>query len=142
MGKIYFTVEEAEKLLPQVDKKIEKLMDLQEEISIMDNFRVEYKDDSIENNILILELNKNYHSKLSEFYKELEELARMGAIVKDLNNGIVDFYSKYEDKDILLCWKFEEKKIAFWHEANKGYDSRKPVTILKAEIAEKLKRLR
>ena len=34
-------------------------------------------------------------------------------------------------KEILLCWRLGEDKIKYWHEADSGYDERKPIDLLK-----------
>jgi hypothetical protein len=43
------------------------------------------------------------------------------------------------DQIILLCWKFGEDKIGFWHSLEEGFRGRKPVDdrILRAKKREK-----
>ena len=45
---------------------------------------------------------KNSHKLYFEFYALLEDILNYGAIVKDLNFGLVDFYSKYNSQEIFL----------------------------------------
>ncbi len=72
-------------------------------------------------------MHKLYH----DFYRKLDKLIEIGVYVKDIDLGLVDFFSKNEGKEIFLCWQFGEKKIGFWHWIDESYDDRKPVKILK-----------
>ncbi|MFQ6045862.1 MAG: DUF2203 domain-containing protein [Gemmatimonadales bacterium] len=55
----------------------------------------------------------------------IEELGAVGCIFKGFEGGLVDFYSKLEDRDIFLCWKLGESEIQYWHEVDAGFAGRK-----------------
>ncbi len=130
MKKKYFTLEEAQKLLPQINIKLNRLIIISKAIKLVDGIEIKYEDDF---QYVANELNsrKNKHKLYYKFYLLLEELLNYGAIVKDLNFGLVDFYSTYESKEIFLCWQINEPEIKYWHEADSGYDNRKPIELLK-----------
>ena len=67
------------------------------------------------------------------FYKELAELMVHGAIVKDLESGLVDFCSYHKGKEILLCWKLGEEGITHWHNIDEGFTGRQPIAELEAD---------
>jgi len=50
-----------------------------------------------------------------------------GAIVKDLDEGLVDFPALREGEEILLCWKLGEEDVAFWHGLEEGFAGRRPI---------------
>lgn len=50
-----------------------------------------------------------------------------GALLKDINIGLVDFPALREDREIYLCWKYGEEDIRFWHEIDAGYAGRRPL---------------
>jgi len=131
MKKRYFTLEEAQKLLPEISIKLKKLINISKTINILHTIKIDYED---EVNFIFNEINsrKNVHKLYYEFYELLEEILNYGAIVKDLNFGLVDFYSLYEGKEIFLCWQLGENRIKYWHEADSGYDERKPIELLKS----------
>lgn len=55
---------------------------------------------------IALEEKKPHISALaSQLDKALHPLENLGCYVKDLDIGIVEFPSKFEDCDIFLCWK-------------------------------------
>jgi hypothetical protein len=65
---------------------------------------------------------------------ERVEIARLvnaihtrGAIVKDLDTGLVDFPAIREGEEILLCWQLGEDEVAHWHGLEEGFAGRKPL---------------
>ena len=58
----------------------------------------------------------------------LSELEGVGCTFKGFDDGIVDFLSKRDGRDILLCWKLGEQEIAHWHELDSGFAGRQLLT--------------
>jgi hypothetical protein len=64
--------------------------------------------------------------------RERVELARCvnaihgrGAIVKDIDEGLVDFPALRQGEEILLCWRLGEDEVAHWHGLEEGFAGRK-----------------
>jgi hypothetical protein len=57
----------------------------------------------------------------------MEELAQIGCVFKGFDQGLIDFYSKRDDRDVFLCWKFGEPAVGHWHELEGGFAGRQPV---------------
>jgi hypothetical protein len=51
----------------------------------------------------------------------------VGALVKDLDAGLVDFPAMRDGEEILLCWRLGEAEVAFWHGLDEGFSGRKPL---------------
>ena len=51
----------------------------------------------------------------------------LGALVKDLDAGLVDFPATRDGEDVLLCWRLGENEVAFWHGVDEGFSGRKPL---------------
>jgi hypothetical protein len=51
----------------------------------------------------------------------------LGAIVKDLDEGLVDFPARREGEEILLCWRLGEPEVAHWHGLEDGFAGRRPI---------------
>jgi hypothetical protein len=51
----------------------------------------------------------------------------LGAIVKSVDEGLVDFPAEREGEEILLCWRLGEADVAFWHPLEEGFAGRKPI---------------
>ncbi|MCH8004426.1 MAG: DUF2203 domain-containing protein [Nanoarchaeota archaeon] len=126
-SKKYFTIEEAEELLPQIEKILRRTIRLNKALELLNSIEIEDYNDDYSNLRRITNTNKEFHKLSYEFYSNIEQLEDLGCIIKDLETGLVDFYQKFERRDILLCWKLGEKKIKFWHEIDTGFMGRKPI---------------
>jgi hypothetical protein len=51
----------------------------------------------------------------------------LGAIVKSVDEGLVDFPAMRDGDEILLCWRLGEDDVAFWHPLEEGFAGRKPI---------------
>jgi hypothetical protein len=51
----------------------------------------------------------------------------VGALVKDLDVGLVDFPATRDGEEILLCWRLGEAEVGFWHGLDEGFSGRKPL---------------
>lgn len=58
----------------------------------------------------------------------IEELKQIGCVLKGFDDGLVDFHSRLDDRDIFLCWKLGEDRVAHWHEIDDGFAGRQPLT--------------
>jgi hypothetical protein len=52
-----------------------------------------------------------------------------GAILKDINMGLLDFPATREGREVYLCWQYGEGDIAYWHEVEAGYAGRQPIEL-------------
>ena len=50
-----------------------------------------------------------------------------GCVVKDLDRGLVDFYSLKGDRIVFLCWQRGERRVAHWHSLSGGFATRRPI---------------
>jgi hypothetical protein len=57
----------------------------------------------------------------------LDRIEQAGAVVKDLDIGLIDFLSLYQGREVCLCWKLGEDKIRFWHGVDEGFRGRKEI---------------
>jgi hypothetical protein len=53
----------------------------------------------------------------------------VGAFVKDLDEGLVDFPAQRDGEEVLLCWRVGEDEVAFWHGVEEGFSGRKPLPL-------------
>jgi hypothetical protein len=59
----------------------------------------------------------------------VDELQRLGVLVKDLDRGLVDFPCVHRGREILLCWELGESEVAYWHGTDEGFAGRKPLPL-------------
>jgi hypothetical protein len=61
------------------------------------------------------------------FREEHERLAQSGALLRDLQAGLVDFQALREGQMVFLCWRLGEEAIGYWHEIGSGFAGRRPI---------------
>ena len=52
-------------------------------------------------------------------------------MITDLDVGLVDWFGKDGEEDILLCWRFGEPEVAWFHDLEAGFAGRRPISELK-----------
>ncbi len=128
--KKYFTLTEANKQLPLIKKSLIKLRKIEQELALFSLIDIQVNELNETNAKTITRLNKDFHKLNYEFYKLIEEIESTGCILKDINQGLIDFYAKNKDKEILFCWQFGEDNIQFFHDLENGYNGRKHISLL------------
>lgn len=129
------TVAEANALLPKVIPLIEQLQGIQRSIQQTTQRLNEvaakvtagngYPIQSLK--AKIRELTEHQLQLVEAFQSALAQLEDVGAMLKDLAIGLVDFYSLRDEAPIFLCWKLGEDRIRFWHTLEAGFASRQPL---------------
>lgn len=66
-------------------------------------------------------------TKLEDY---VDELSEVGCELKDYQVGLIDFVGRHESRDVYLCWKLGEERVAHWHEISAGYAGRQPIETL------------
>lgn len=58
----------------------------------------------------------------------IEEVESYGCSIKNLNAGTLDFLSRYEGRDVWLCWRYGEKpELEYFHGLTSGFQGRRPI---------------
>jgi len=59
----------------------------------------------------------------AQLVRYVEELGRLGVELKG-PDGLCDFPSLRDGREVYLCWRFGEPTVRFWHEINAGFAGR------------------
>ncbi|HTG46510.1 MAG TPA: DUF2203 domain-containing protein [Actinomycetota bacterium] len=59
--------------------------------------------------------------------EEVEHLAERGILLRDADDGLVDFPAEREGRRVFLCWRLGEDDVAWFHEEHSGFGGRKPL---------------
>ncbi len=70
---------------------------------------------------------QEYWGALQTLRREVESLNERGIVLRDPERGLVDFPAKRGGKDIFLCWRLGEDRVAYWHGPDSGFAGRKPL---------------
>lgn len=128
----FFTVEGANKLIPQLTKYIDEIRDLKEKIL--------QKQVQIDTHLIVAGVSEpttyaasqgavgkdvqELNQLIGRFKGILQEITALGGQLKDLDAGLVDFFHIHNDEIVNLCWKYGESGIGFWHTLDNGYQGR------------------
>ena len=129
MEKKYFTLEEANVLLESIKPTLMKVAGLMNCLNDMESIEITF-DDDFKSYHHMINISEQYYKLSFELYKELKALLVMGCIVKDPSMGLIDFFSKHNNREIFLCYSLGEDKINCWHELEEGAAGRKPISLL------------
>ena len=51
----------------------------------------------------------------------------LGITLRDIESGLIDFPALAGGRQVWLCWELGEDDVAFWHELDNGFESRRPL---------------
>lgn len=51
----------------------------------------------------------------------------MGVVVRDYDEGLIDFPAIIDGQPAYLCWRAGEEKVGFWHGPDEGFSGRRPL---------------
>ncbi|MEK6275252.1 MAG: DUF2203 domain-containing protein [Actinomycetota bacterium] len=57
------------------------------------------------------------------------QIHEAGGLVKDLDEGLIDFPALREGEEVLLCWRLGEDEVGFWHGLEEGFSGRMPLPL-------------
>lgn len=127
----YFSVAEANALLPELELRFGKVMFVRAQLraahdeleKLGEAPTVESLSDP-EGPPDIVAARTRFRALLDHFSSELEAIEATGVMVKDVDIGLCDFLGEINGEDVWLCWQFGEKQVGFWHPLDSGYASR------------------
>lgn len=128
-----FTIEQANAALPLVRAIVNDLVHLSQEVterrqrvSFLLNNRERNENDPYWQELAAVKDSLEQDSlRLREY---VDELRQLGIEPKSAVDGVVDFPSKFEGRDVFLCWKLGESEVLHWHEIDSGFEERRPLT--------------
>lgn len=129
----YFTLAESERLLPDVERSLREAL----------FHRSEYKkaDEELDGSAQHIRMSGGARvdrgaylatrarrdTSAAALKDALDHIEQVGAVVKDLEIGLIDFLSMYRGREVCLCWKLGEDRIRFWHGTEEGFGGRKEI---------------
>lgn len=129
----FFTLRQAEQLLPQVETAIRQAIaaqaeyreaesasqDFQRRVMLEGGMRVDHGK--------LLERKQRRETSAQHLKQALEKIHEYGCLVKDLEIGLIDFPTLFNGEEVYLCWKLGEPAIQFWHGVEEGFRGRKAI---------------
>ncbi len=121
----YFTVEEANEMLPSLEPLVGELLKRRAKVAHQRQALGSLLDD------LHVDIGGTAVSELTIEFEQIERLIREvqahGCVIKSINAGLVDFWSKVDGQDVFLCWRYGEDYVEHYHPLHEGYNGRLPL---------------
>jgi hypothetical protein len=128
----YFTVEEANKALPLVKRIVADIVhqyrvveDLQQRLSMISKDRRRPSNDLYSEELA--QSQAEFEAEESKLTNYVEELRRLGVELKG-PDGLCDFFSVMDGREVFLCWRLGEPEVMYWHELDAGFAGRQLLT--------------
>lgn len=129
-GITFFTLDEANAQLPKVRQQLSllreiraRIVSLQARVDIEELTAPGLQADPQRMEALLSAIDADVQG----FHRSLEAFASLGCELKDLEKGLVDFYSMRGNDVVYLCWMNGEDKIQWWHPLDSGVKGRRPI---------------
>jgi hypothetical protein len=134
-GITFFTLDEAQAILPKVRQQLALLREIRARI-VAQQAKVDIEELTAggagPDARRIQDLLAAIDADVQAFHKALEAFQALGCELKDLERGLVDFYSMRGNEVVFLCWMDGEENIAWWHPLDSGVKGRRPIDGLNA----------
>lgn len=119
----YFTLEEANALLPVIEPLMAELV---ERRSYVVNLAKEVGP-------ALQDMRSNVGGpRFAELTQEFAAIERLissiqahGCVIKDINVGLVDFLANRNGRDVYLCWRYGETAVTHYHDLHTGFNDRR-----------------
>jgi len=122
----YFTVEEANRLIPQVTVIVEALRRSRQRL-LDHRETAEAVAHNARGNGGGGDASTDLFGYSQTFSRGLAQLAALGVVLKDVDQGLLDFPHWRRGREVYLCWKLGEERINYWHDIDSGYAGRQPL---------------
>ncbi|NQW24648.1 MAG: DUF2203 domain-containing protein [SAR202 cluster bacterium] len=127
-----FTLEEANALVPWLAEIFDRLRPGRQEYLALQNRLDELlqhpsETDAPTSNEELTQARASVNRLARQIDEGVEEILDRGIIVRNVEQGLVDFPSQRDGREIHLCWIRGEDQIRFWHDTDRGFAHREPL---------------
>jgi hypothetical protein len=129
---ITFTLDEAEALLPQVRDELLAMQVCKREV---DELRGSFEDAAhksagnghVQDESGLGDKRRRAETLVEQINERLARINGWGVELKGIEEGLIDFPSRRDDRIVYLCWRLGEDHITWWHEIDAGFAGRQPL---------------
>ncbi len=129
----FFTLQQAEELLPDIDAAIREAIQRKAEYESAEAERQQVTQRVAMLGGVQVDRAQALEQKMrgQEAARALEQaigkIHSFVCLVKDLDIGLIDFPTLFRGEEVYLCWKLGESGIRFWHGVSEGFRGRKAI---------------
>jgi hypothetical protein len=132
----YYSIDEANAALPEVERILGALRDQREElIGLRDRVVAaappedEAPTADAQEQIRLLRL--SMQGLIDQMQAGVARLVELDVTLRDIASGLIDFPALVTGRPIWLCWRLGEGlEVGYWHPHDQGFDRRRPLAEL------------
>ena len=113
-----FTIEEANRLLPELRQWLQRLQDEHRFLSVVVEGRKAGRDWASD---------QDHNAALARILAVRARISAFGVLLKPGPQGMCDFPALQDGRLIYLCWQPQDAQVEWWHNLTDGYAGRMPV---------------
>lgn len=129
---ILFTLDEAEAMLPQVRDELLAMQACKREV---DELRGSFDhaaqksagNGHVKDEDALADKRRRAEALVEQINERLARINEWGVELKGIDEGLIDFPSRRDERVVYLCWRLGEARIAWWHEIDAGFSGREPL---------------
>jgi hypothetical protein len=128
-----YTIDEANRLLPEVREAVGRIVqltaflpDLEDQLRVAE-YRRQRPNAEPTDAGAHREATQQLDSARLELASAVRQLESLGVQLKDARTGLVDFFAYRDGEVVELCWKLGEDAVRHWHRIGEGFPGRKPL---------------
>lgn len=128
-----FKLSEAQSLIPEVEQTLRSAISLKATYEQADaklsqvTQRIHLAGGLLVDRSKLMETRQMRDYSAEQLKLTMENIQRIGCLVKDLDIGLIDFPTLFRGEEVYLCWRLGETDIRYWHGVDEGFAGRKPI---------------
>ena len=130
----YFSLEEANRLLPWLLDQFEAMASLRERIAEREGeveglARQGRQNGGSEIESRLKEQREIIDAMTADLRQGPDKIIAEGILLRDSRRGLVDFLSMRDDQEVYLCWCWAEdgEQVSHWHPTDASFGARQPL---------------
>ena len=121
MAETFYSVDEANGLIPKLKPLLERIRKTQEELA-KDKTVAAVREKAAQNGGGLPGRQLSTLTKTLD--ADMRQLEEWGITLRDPTIGLIDFLHKREGETVFLCWKLGEPRVEWWHPLESGIAGR------------------
>lgn len=121
----FFTVREAEALLPEIERIFEAVAELSAQAELK-SASLRRREQAGEEDHAAAAIERSQLQFLAQGINEwMQKIVELGALPKGVDPALVDFPHVLDGEEVYLCWRLGEPRITHYHPVDQGFSARK-----------------
>ena len=124
----YFTLEEAEALIPKLEAIFARIAGLKDRAKQRAEDFKNLESNEKADPVSLALARSQAEFMIRQIEEQLKDIVKLGGVPKGLDPCLVDFPHRMDGHEVYLCWQLGEKAIDYYHGLDEGFRGRKPVS--------------